>query len=153
MLVEIKLEDNEHFPVEKALHSVSSDKSLVWGLLDCHRKEKIDNSSEECKEEELTDNKGPVILTFAAPLGQQKPQLHSPFSFRIGQYLTKFLFDGQGCFDLENCLRDIPRQVALTEYSNMSEQPITIFGRIPQPSWDGSFDEKNKPCGEGQIWL
>ena len=69
----------------------------MWGLLDCHRDERIDetdDSLEESKEEEMTNSKGPIILTFAAPLGQQKPQLHSPFSFRIGQNLTKFLYDG-----------------------------------------------------------
>ena len=69
----------------------------MWGLLDCHRDERIDetdDSQEECKEEEMSISKGPIILTFAAPLGQQKPQLHSPFSFRIGQNLTKFLYDG-----------------------------------------------------------
>ena len=54
---------------------------------------------------------------------------------------------------MESCLRDISRKVALTEFTNINEQPITLFGRIPQASWDGSFDEKNKPCGEGQIWL
>ena len=34
---------------------------------------------------------GRVVLTYAAKMGEAKPDHFSPFSFRMGQYLTKFL--------------------------------------------------------------
>ena len=78
---------------------------MVWCIFDCDRKETDnaiyagigDEDWEEadgrCDDENSIDP-GRVVLTFAAKLGEEKPYHFSPFSFRMGQYLTQFLNEG-----------------------------------------------------------
>ena len=76
---------------------------MVWCIFDCDRKE-TDNAiyagvgDEEWEDavdsrcdDENSGAGGRVVLTFAAKIGEVKPPHFSSFSFRIGQYLTKFL--------------------------------------------------------------
>ena len=60
----------------------------------------------------MAENHG-TILTFAAKQGEKKPELEqSSFAERLGQYLTKFLHDGQGNFELKSFILGIPAQLA-----------------------------------------
>ena len=87
---------------------------------------------------------GNLILTYAAPPGQPKPtDLTLPFADRFAQYLTKFMWDGQGQIELESSLKKISSRVATTEIIH-APQTITLFGQVPQTVWLGKTDKKTK---------
>ena len=71
---------------------------MVWALFDCDRKEHDEAVFAGIDDEEWDDENvrlygGRTILTYAAKLGESKPDLSSPFAFRMGQYLTNFLHE------------------------------------------------------------
>ena len=145
-MVEVILEEeaeNGTFSIERTLRDLCTiPHYLVWALFDCDRKER----REESVENDVTEVNDRTIFTFAAKLGEQKFDLYTPFNFRMGQYLTKFLHEGQGSFELCSSLKQIPTTVAISNLTNNTGS-VTLTGHIPQKSWDGERDEEGRWIG------
>ena len=97
--MDLKLEGNRTYPIENKIRTLCSIPNyLVWCLFDCNRKERRDAIYARIGAEEWEEDKdsrvdeigvdqiagGRTILTYAARIGEEKPDLGSSFSFRIG---------------------------------------------------------------------
>ena len=99
-MIQLKLNNKVVYPIENAIRTLSKKPCyLAWALFDCDRKERDEaiyanisdgewSDDQDARQDEINEEQkdfgNRTILTYAARVGECKPDLYSPFAFRIG---------------------------------------------------------------------